>query len=551
MANNIVYSPVIAATLPAFTTEQIIIPFAHNPAVAADEVDRFVIIFKDTNTSQILLTVQTNKLLTKDEIITQQIVYNFTTTEQSVLATNTSYKVQVAYLGDGQAIADIRWSTVGIARCITKPTLYLAVGKQTTLQGIQNNLVFSQSNKIGRLFSGAYCTATTSETVYEYCFILSQGAKILEDTGWLIHNSVMDKIELQAGIYNKLCIDYIELQSELVSNAVYTLTYKVRTVNRYETIIKQNIYFEGYELDEIYSLSIGQDITAKENGYLLLQLNAINVTNENEYTKLKENNQKAFGTFVIRRADSNSNYSRWDNIYNFDIIQDTKWDFHLQWCDATVEHGVTYKYALSRLENDNVTSWVETKPFTVYFEHMYLSDSEKQLCIKFNPNVSSLKRTTQETKVDTIGGKYPFFFKNGDIYYTELPITGLLSYQLDDAELFISKQDLGLNLKTPLGEIINLPTINLEDYNIVAERKFKLAVLDWLNNGKPKYFRSPTEGNYIIRTLNNSLSPQATVGRMLHTFSSTGYETAENTVTNLIKLQTFRVFNKLGREQLL
>jgi hypothetical protein len=45
-----------------------------------------------------------------------------------------------------------------------------------------------------------------------------------------------------------------------------------------------------------------------------------------------------------------------------------------------------------------------------------------------------------------------------------------------------------------------------------------LEVLEWLNNGEAKIFRSPTEGNYIVRLMNVSLTPNDTLGRMLHTF---------------------------------
>ena len=48
-----------------------------------------------------------------------------------------------------------------------------------------------------------------------------------------------------------------------------------------------------------------------------------------------------------------------------------------------------------------------------------------------------------------------------------------------------------------------------------------------MTDGKPKLFRSPNEGNYIVRLLNVSLSPTDSVGRMLHTFSCTAYEIAE------------------------
>ena len=88
---------------------------------------------------------------------------------------------------------------------------------------------------------------------------------------------------------------------------------------------------------------------------------------------------------------------------------------------------------------------------------------------------------------------------------------------MDGANLFVSKEELGLSNLRP-------QSINLEGYNIAAEKQFKLAVLSWLNNGQPKLFRSATEGNYIVRLMNVSLSPENTLGRMLHTFSTTGYE---------------------------
>jgi hypothetical protein len=63
-----------------------------------------------------------------------------------------------------------------------------------------------------------------------------------------------------------------------------------------------------------------------------------------------------------------------------------------------------------------------------------------------------------------------------------------------------------------------------------------MAVLGWLNNGKPKMFRSPTEGNYIVRLMNVNMTPNDTVGRMLHNFSCNAYEISECTFDNLIDL---------------
>jgi hypothetical protein len=81
-------------------------------------------------------------------------------------------------------------------------------------------------------------------------------------------------------------------------------------------------------------------------------------------------------------------------------------------------------------------------------------------------------------------------------------------------------------------DIPDAPT-QLTANNYHKERDFKLEVLEWLTNGKPKLFRSPTEGNYIVRLMNTSLTPNDTLGRMLHTFSCTAYEIAECNIMNL------------------
>jgi hypothetical protein len=60
-----------------------------------------------------------------------------------------------------------------------------------------------------------------------------------------------------------------------------------------------------------------------------------------------------------------------------------------------------------------------------------------------------------------------------------------------------------------------------------------MEVLEWLTNGKIKLFRSPAEGNYIVRLMNTSLSPNDTLGRMLHTFTSTAYEFDNNDFDSL------------------
>jgi hypothetical protein len=55
-----------------------------------------------------------------------------------------------------------------------------------------------------------------------------------------------------------------------------------------------------------------------------------------------------------------------------------------------------------------------------------------------------------ESKIDTIGGRYPFFFKNGLTAYKEFPISGLISFQMDENSRFMKfdKEEEGVRHRT-------------------------------------------------------------------------------------------------------
>ena len=207
--------------------------------------------------------------------------------------------------------------------------------------------------------------------------------------------------------------------------------------------------------------------------------------------------------------------------------------------DYFVEQGVKYSYRVISILNNETIALPGQINIEAEFEDVFLSDAHRNLRIRYNPKISSFKNTVLEQKTDTLGGKYPFFFRNGNTNYKEFTINGLISYWMDDNEDFISKEALGLEEGTEIRTSTKaakistkgkLPTTSLTDYNITAERKFKLEVLNWLNNGEPKVFRSPTEGTYFIRLNNISLSPEDGLGRMLHSFQATAYEIADTNI---------------------
>jgi hypothetical protein len=62
-----------------------------------------------------------------------------------------------------------------------------------------------------------------------------------------------------------------------------------------------------------------------------------------------------------------------------------------------------------------------------------------------------------------------------------------------------------------------------------------MAVLDWFNNNEPKVFKSPTEGNYIIKLMSVTLTPKKEIGRLLSEVSANAVEVMQYTHDNLIK----------------
>jgi len=77
-------------------------------------------------------------------------------------------------------------------------------------------------------------------------------------------------------------------------------------------------------------------------------------------------------------------------------------------------------------------------------------------------------------------------------------------------------------------KIILVHNFNDKDFSIHK-------VSEFLYDGQPKLFRSATEGNFIIKVMDVSLTPNATLGRRIVSFTATAYEIAECTVENFKK----------------
>ena len=189
--------------------------------------------------------------------------------------------------------------------------------------------------------------------------------------------------------------------------------------------------------------------------------------------------------------------------------------------------GEIYEYAFQLIDSSEI-AWKSAQPLE---ESIILSDSEHTLYIKYNPKMSSFKSTILEQKIDTIGSKYPFFFRNGNVNYKEMPIAGLISYQADEFGAFDERF-----AAAAINDFGSRPSVlkdRPDDYYL--ERIYKREVEKWLTNGQPKLLRTLTEGAFIVRLMNVSLSPEDRLGRRIHSFQATAYEIAEANEANLEK----------------
>lgn len=527
----IIYPPLIETTVPAFTTNTVTLTFSQNPAVSWGEVTGFGLVMKHYTNSNIIDTLFATKANATYNEETKIGTITFTFNENKKPIEKNYYKFQLSYTDDSSIDENsfYAYSVAAIGRCIGSAPTISILGTDTEVLEAKPEL-----NIAAQEFIATYVATLASEPLYSYRFYLKDkdSETIIQDTSVILHNTDNDVV---SGV-TRTSSHVFQIQRELEYNKQYVIGYETTSINGFNTnneyyIIKKGrlpIPFEG----DIY---VGQDAAARENGYVKIVL--LGPPCKGEFILERTSDKKEWvrlTTFSLTQLSSLGKADKDDNLLS---------EGEFVWKDWSVEQGVKYIYAVSQYHNNTYSERKTSAAYMAEFEDMFLSDGEKQLKIKYDPKVSSFKETIPEQKTDTIGSQYPFFFRNGKVRYKEIPISGLISYLSDDDELFMDKRELGLISINDIDEEndAHQATTELIDYNFSAERKFKLSVLEWLNNGKIKLFRSPTEGNYVVRLMNTSLSPNDSLSRLIHTFSSTGYEAGSSDIHNLLDKQLIKI----------
>ena len=413
------------------------------------------------------------------------------------------------------------FSTAAIVKYTSVPTV--------EIQGLKSYSTAAQQTD----YVGEYSSSDPTERVKYYSFYLrDENGKIVDSVTDSIHNSNSDTVSSTTIRQSIRSSDLFSTKIQMNKDKLYTVQYVVKTTNN------MTLTSPIYNIIRRAMVPLG-DIQFyatphSDYGYISLEL---------DYSNSKVDR---VGTYLLSRTYKKDGVQIKEKLKKINLAYDLS--MKNPYNDYTIEHGIKYEYIIERVNNAGVYSLpvlaklgpvpttsaeqaaAQDRPteISASFEDAFLYDGKRQLRIRYNPKISSFKKDVLETKTDTIGGKFPFIFRNGSVSYKEFPISGLIS-RLENECFDLGPFEPAPKRKSTVssGSADSYSLTDLSDENIRAERQFKMEVLDFLTDGKPKLFRSPTEGNYLVRLMNTSLTPEDTLGRMLHTFSCTAYEIGE------------------------
>lgn len=450
---------------------------------------------------------------------------------------------------------------------------------------IGNNLFIFSTSAIAVVGKLVFFDDTEEETLSSYKVQIFNGGKyeLREPNDNITLDS--ENIITESGSPNSILYN---LKIDFQNENYYFMRIYYTTVSNYTGY--EDFAFKIQYLNEIILDNIQSDIqNNEEEACIELSFSGVvrYLQEENDDNE-EENNVVSKGCCLLRRSSSEDNFLTWENLQYFLLQENGEVTF--KYSDYLVKYGVFYSYQL--VPQSSAYTRGEPYYFTgnplengtngeiqCLFDSIKLlgSDAEdafiKQIDVKFDGKIDNFQYTVVESKTDTLGGKYPFIRRNGDTYYRQFNISGLISHYWENdnkqefESAYISKTDstpysvdddnidnyLSSSYITTLERKrkkyiannndninrrfqTNFYNSSINGYNdYILEREYREKIMEFLYDNCIRLFKTPTEGNILIKLMNISLSPNETLGRMIYSFSATAYEIDEVTVENCVK----------------
>lgn len=466
------------------------------------------------------------------------VLYKVQLRFSTIRATNRTMMKQVENFSE--------WSTV----CIIKPILIpenFQISNINSSTGVINS-PFADFNIV---YKAGNCT----ETLKQYRIKILNNNNLLLDSDWiLVSNSKYNKEDNSLIIFKSLPFEF---------TTSYQVILMIKTENDYQAqvtysnvhyVVPNNLYFS----DNTY---IEPFINEHEN-YVKIRI-ILHETANNDNSVLT-----APYKFVLRRSSSKDNFNIWEDLF-VQTVSSLDHRSYLYY-DFTAQSGIIYRYLIQPInssdqrgairkdkaalqEKGTLAEWENASLLQSVNNNMLMPTNQnpnpendqlkvKQLKLKYDLQLSSFNINISENKTDTIGSKYPYIRRNGNMYYRSFPISGTIASEMDDVQFFISKNELNDGLTSLYDSFKSTNKYYTTQYDYTYQRKFRQAVQKFLYNGKPKLYKSMQEGNILVRLMDISLTPKQQLDRLIYTFSATAYEIDEPT------LQNFQKYNIITRK---
>lgn len=296
----------------------------------------------------------------------------------------------------------------------------------------------------------------------------------------------------------------ISKDMKLIAKGVYS--------SNYEPFLKK------YEVDAVYK------ITGEKEHPII---NAFSSTLSTTSVMTTPINNIISDGFILLQAQDQSDNIRiikyTDELYDSGIIKKDNIQVNKKYKDYSIENGKKYFYNIQSYgSNDNIDDTDDTiildlsdykdgaVEASATFEDMFLLGGDEEIYkIAFDQTVDSYKRNISVNKVETIGSQYPYITDGGNIDYSTFNISGLIS-KLNDGGSY-------------------------EGDAVIEEKIFRDKFLEFVHKKRPLLFKTPTEGNFIVRLTDVSFTPKTELGRMIWSFSATATEIDKFSIENLDK----------------
>lgn len=482
------------------------------------------------------------------------------------------------------------WSTVCVVKTIGEinykiPFLGISTENDNNASDLNKTTEETEIESTILDLSGSFSREDKTELVHSYRFTLYDESN---------ENVIEDSDELYCDQYQDVDSFKYLFKTELQNNSKYYLGFQYETNNKYigGHYKPEDRYFftclvagtdlppcivitaesdpSGYfinppehyhenedENDSPSEISTSEDITSSS------KKDAIQKENDEARLGVKfysESDVTYTGNLCIRRTDSYSDFKEWVDIFIYPCNNKKINDIPIFY-DYTIESGVFYKYGVQVIGTGGIRGDLLDQPILAMREFEYsllLGKNKKQLNFKFNNEMNNFKYQIYDSKIDPIGSQYPVVARNANTYYRTFPLNGIISFNMDNEMTFSDRIEvLGtrnidesyyaykyngnhIQYMEYYGQVDDDGKLIHKDhypnmYDYTYEKNFRNLVLKFLQDGEVKLFKSPTEGNILVRLTDVNCTPIQSTNRLIYSFSSTAYEIDECTIDNYIK----------------